>query len=159
MKNTLIPIILVVIVIGAISFWPKSSYSPTGNPPPSISPSPTAPLSNNEVTLAPGQKGKAGEVEVTFYKVIGDNRCPIEVTCITGGWVEASVELSQGGKTVTTNIRSGGQPAYDLNGWQVSIISATPATRVGKEIGESEYRLTFHVEAPGELFLDDELTP
>lgn len=66
---------------------------------PAVTPSSPGPATlNTEVTLAPGQSAAVTgtELTITFYSVVGDDRCPSDVECAASGPVTVSLSVQQG---------------------------------------------------------------
>ncbi len=176
MRNFFIFILILVLIVLLFVFWPRTINAPVpSNSPspiactadakicpdgsavgrvgpncefaacPSISPSPLPTPSPNDITLALGQTAKVGEVKITLNSITEDSRCPADVVCIQAGRVVANVTIANSLYFVIKNISSMG-PAALFDSSAVSITSVLPLRQSGKEILQSAYRITFHVE-------------
>ncbi len=107
------------------------------------------PLGNSsqvgDITLSVGETKKVGDVSVTFNKFLNDYRCPIDVQCIQAGAIVVNVTMKDSVHTETRNFPSDEVP-YPFGTHRISIIDIAPAAHSKKEIKESEYRITFHIE-------------
>lgn len=95
-------------------------------------------------TLAIAQTKEIDGIKITFNGVTEDNRCPVDVTCITAGAATLNVTLSDGTHTVSRNFSSDEIP-YDFYGAKISIGEIKPEAISKKIIPTSKYRITFKV--------------
>ena len=100
----------------------------------------------NDVTLSIGQTEIVKGLHITLHAIVEDSRCPIDVRCFVAGLVKANVTLENGPRTETHNIMlSSGVPQL-FDSYRITIINVAPPREYKKEISQSEYRITFHVE-------------
>lgn len=104
-----------------------------------------------EVTLEPGQEKRvAGTVvRVGFVRVVGDSRCPVDVTCVWEGNAEVEVGLSVGtGPTVALRLNTSLEPRTQTrNGLKLSIADLLPRPRSDTPIVAKDYVLVLKVDA------------
>ena len=128
-----------------------------------VTPFPTITTMNNEITLAPDQAATltGTDLTITFYSVISDERCPVEVECAASGPVTVSLSVKQGdGKSSdftlqTFTDQNGRSPNVEFEGvtnraevgnYVIQIISVTPYPQnLTAKIDPSEYRLSLLV--------------
>lgn len=97
-------------------------------------------------TLGVGQSARiAGEdMTVTFNGVIGDSRCPQNVTCVWEGVASSNVTIIYGGINYSIVLNQPGltEQAEDTFLNYTLIYSLNPYPREGEVISPNEYRLT-----------------
>ena len=106
---------------------------------------PEANPGTTEVTLAPGERKSAGGIDVSFDHVVGDSRCPADVTCAWEGDADLLFLLSAVGEQpkevhLHTSRRDPAEVVYA--GRTVSLVSVTPATHSQRQISPGDYRAT-----------------
>ncbi len=117
---------------------------------------PSTGCSNNQVavavgldevfTIGVGQSARiTGEdMKVTFNGVIGDSRCPQNVTCVWEGVASSNITIVYQGKDYTVVLNSPGltdQAKETFNDYTLTY-SLNPYPREGEEISPNDYRLT-----------------
>ena len=117
---------------------------------------PSTGCSNNQVavtvglgetfTIGVGDSAQiAGEdMTITFNEVIGDSRCPQNVTCVWEGVASSNITIVYQGKDYTLVLNSPGltdQAKEPFNDYTLTY-SLNPYPREGEEISPNEYRLT-----------------
>jgi hypothetical protein len=105
--------------------------------------SPTGTASSTEVGV--GKTKIINGVSITLHSIVQDNRCPVDVVCIEGGAVTASVTLKAGSSSKTFNMPSDEVP-HVFAGYKVSITDINPPRMSTVDPNPSAYVLTFHVE-------------
>ena len=97
-------------------------------------------------TIGVGQSARiAGEdMTVTFNEVIGDSRCPQNVTCVWEGVASSNVTIIYRGVNYSMVLNQPGltEQAEDTFINYTLIYSLNPYPREGEEISPNEYRLT-----------------
>lgn len=89
-------------------------------------------------------------LRLTFLDVLGDSRCPVDVTCIRAG--EATlllgIELEQG-ETLeeTIDVPPNARVAFDVPGYRVEILALEPEPRSTESLEKEAYRLTLRIVA------------
>jgi hypothetical protein len=114
---------------------------------------------NTEITLAPDQSTTVAgtDLTVTFHAVVGDERCPSEMECVTSGPVSVSLSIQQGNGTPTDftlqtfTDQDGRSPNVQFEGvtnraevgeYLIQIASVTPyPTNATAKIEPSAYRV------------------
>jgi hypothetical protein len=99
-----------------------------------------------EFTLSVGQTITITneDLEITFLQVLGDNRCPRDVVCITAGEVVCLIQISQ--NEFSNNVELG-QPGlyYDYSeesfGGYKYIFRVDPYPELDKILSSDEYRI------------------
>jgi hypothetical protein len=109
---------------------------------------PVATSGSAEVTLAPGETKRAGGIDVSFDHVVGDSRCPTDVTCAWEGDADLLFLLSAVGEQpkeahLHTSRRDATEVTYA--GRIVSLVRVTPATHSQRQIAAGDYRATVAV--------------
>jgi len=116
---------------------------------------PTAPRTVTEAEdfeLAPGQSVllRPGDLKVTFEKVSGDSRCPVDVVCVWAGDGVVSVSLSQPSQEKATHDlhtsvgpATPGQIVY--GGRTVKLVKLAPQPHSTTPIAPGSYRATLRV--------------
>lgn len=97
----------------------------------------------NAAILSVGETETINGLSVTLEEVVQESRCPVDAECIEGGAITTRVTLANGEKT-TTNIASDGVPDT-FGGYEIAITDIKPPLLSGKEVPQSDYRITFEV--------------
>lgn len=139
-----------VLALGLLSACNGDSSSPTeprANP--FTSPSTSVP-SPQTFELSPGETTtpEGGQTEVTFVRVLSDNRCPIEAICRQMGGVEVEIQVRQPSGTSTHVVRydAGNTPQQQpavAGSWAITADKVLPAMTSLRVIQLQEYRVTF----------------
>ena len=108
---------------------------------------------NEEFVLCVGQRVSiSGEdLEVKFKDVIGDSRCPSNVTCVWAGQVICMVELKHGGSSSQMALTDSGLTSeYSKETYERYRLAfqVTPYPVAGQKIAKDEYRLHLIVVKP-----------
>ncbi len=103
-------------------------------------------MSPEEVSLPVGETMQVLGLSITLGEVTNDYRCPVDVQCIEAGAINTKIILSDGVDTFETFYSSDGVP-MNFNGYNISIVGASPDLYVGKSINQDDYVVTFHVES------------
>lgn len=99
---------------------------------------------STDVTLGVGQKGRVGDLEISFNSFLQDSRCPIDVQCIQAGAVNINVTFTTGPHSETKNMPSDEVPQR-FDRYQISSVNIVPARKSKVEIPANAYKITFHV--------------
>ena len=109
-------------------------------------------VSAGEVTLRMGQTTTVENIPIRFIGVLGDSRCPSDVTCVWAG--NAQVQLGIGPRTGTqgpteqvllnTSEADKGGAAWGL---RLTLVDLTPAPRSTQPIPPENYVIRLKVEA------------
>lgn len=103
-----------------------------------------------EVTLAPGETKSAGGISLTFDRVIGDSRCPTDVTCAWEGDADLLFRLSAAGEPPSeVHLHTTRREATGVTyaGRRVTLVGVTPAPNSQREIAPGDYRATVAIGA------------
>ena len=100
-------------------------------------------------TIGVGQSARipAEEMSVAFHGVIGDSRCPENVTCIWEGIASSNVTITLKGVDYALVLDEPGltdKAEYTFNEYNLTF-NLSPYPREGVEITPNEYRLTLTV--------------
>ncbi len=100
-------------------------------------------------TIGVGQSARiAGEdMTVTFNEVIGDSRCPQNVTCVWEGVASSDITITHQGAGYSIVLNQPGliDQAEDTFINYTLTYSLNPYPREGEEISPNEYRLTLTI--------------
>jgi hypothetical protein len=111
--------------------------------------SPTEPSPiNAEITLAPGEvrNVNGADLAITFEQVVGDNRCPGDAICITGGSATIRI-LVQGPGSVSRryDLTTGEMRPVEHRGVRVELLEVTPYPFASMPFDPSEYRVRLRI--------------
>jgi len=97
-------------------------------------------------TIGVGQSARIAEEDmtITFNEVIGDSRCPKNVTCVWEGVASSNTTIVYQGKDYTVVLNSPGltEQAKETFINYTLTYSLNPYPREGEEISPNDYRLT-----------------
>jgi len=100
-------------------------------------------------TIGVGDSARiAGEdMTITFNEVIGDSRCPQNVTCVWEGVASSNITIAYQGKNYTIVLNQPGltEQAEDNFMNYTLTHSLNPYPREGEEISPNDYRLTLTI--------------
>ena len=99
-----------------------------------------------EVTLAPGQSAatRDGRLEVRFFDVAEDSRCPRDVTCVWAGEVTLRLRLApRSQEGVERDVKQGESTIID--GLKIEVLRVQPVPVSTRPIARDEYRATLRV--------------
>ncbi len=95
-------------------------------------------------TLRIGETKNINGVRVTLNTIVSDNRCPVDVQCITAGAVVANITLKSDTDLETRTVASDQKPV-GFDAYWVSLENVEPAQTTQHTTKPSEYLLTFRV--------------
>jgi hypothetical protein len=103
------------------------------------------PALGEKFTLSIGQSAsiKGEDIKVRFIEVVGDSRCPQDVTCIWAGEVTSLIEISLSGATYQKALTQPGlsePPQADFQNY-VIVFDLQPYPRAEVPIENKDYRL------------------
>lgn len=106
----------------------------------------TAPVSTMtwDVPLSVGKVQEVDSLRIKLNNILKDNRCPIDVVCITAGGVVAEISLAGSNGAETIDLSTSGDP-YLFERYYISIASVTPSPKAGKEITNDQYKVVVHI--------------
>ncbi|RIV89456.1 hypothetical protein D2V17_06405 [Aurantiacibacter xanthus] len=84
-----------------------------------------------------------GPLVATPLKVVEDSRCPMNARCIRAGEAIVTTRLSNGERTVTTDLKLG-EPAQAL-GYAVRLVDVAPARMTDTTLTARDYRFTYEL--------------
>jgi hypothetical protein len=108
---------------------------------------PTADL-GERFTLGPGESAaiEGTSARITFERILSDNRCPIDVQCITGGEARGSFRLEgEPGRSETFTLDTDRNATAVVAGYRISLDSVSPAPRSTVTIDPRNYRVELTV--------------
>ncbi len=150
--RTLLRFGLPVVILTAITLIAACS-SDEPDAPPTVTPVPqqtTRAAPGETVTLAPGQSAEIdGEnVELAFYQVVDESRCPAGAQCITAG--TATVLMSLTGSDFDSGqisffVPPGGSSTAVAGPYDVNLIALEPDPPPEGGVDEGDYRVSFSV--------------
>ncbi len=103
-------------------------------------------MSPSYVTLAIGETSGAMGLSIRLDEVTNDYRCPVDVQCIEAGAINTRITLSNGDTTEEVFYSSDGVP-MTWNGYNISIVAASPDLYSTSTINQDDYAVTFYVES------------
>ena len=113
--------------------------SPSSGPTASPSVGPGAEI-NQPVELAPGQSTQVSGLRVTFEGVMGDSRCPQDVTCVWQGDAVVRLSLRHPQATGTKDLHTAGPTSTDFQGIVIELVRLDPAPLSTQQIAPESYR-------------------
>jgi hypothetical protein len=93
-------------------------------------------------TLFPGESAAIEEtlLRVTFEGILSDNRCPVDVQCITGGQARAGLRLDlAAGRSEPFELDTERHPSAVVAGYRISLLSVSPVPRSTVQIAPGNY--------------------
>ncbi|MBZ0114423.1 MAG: hypothetical protein K8J08_18315 [Thermoanaerobaculia bacterium] len=110
--------------------------------------SPTAPVTDSEVTLSIGQTVRIAAGELTFEQVPEDSRCPVDVDCIWAGDALVVLRLRSDLSATPVELHTGIEPrATRLGDTLVELIGVVPQPVSDSTIPQGAYRATLRLTA------------
>ena len=102
---------------------------------------------DRQLTLAPGQTSavKDAGVSIKFVTVTGDNRCPGDAICITGGSADIRIEVRRGSQAEAHDLRTGDMQAVRSGDLTIALVEVTPYPFSTRPIKPEDYRVTLRV--------------
>jgi hypothetical protein len=99
------------------------------------------------MTLAPGQTGSAGSLNVKFIGVTIDTRCPANALCIQAGdayiALEAAVASTQ--RSFELQVLNPTNRETEVRGYLINVESLSPYPFAPNPIDPDDYRVTLRV--------------
>ena len=102
---------------------------------------------DRQFTLAPGQSttvAGAG-VSIKFVSITGDNRCPANAICITGGSADVRIEVRRGNSTEPHDLRTGDMKPVVSKDVTIELVEVSPYPFSTSPIQPGDYRVTLRV--------------
>lgn len=101
-----------------------------------------------EVTIALGETGRAGELQIRFVRVVSDSRCPADVSCVWEGNAEllfalASASGAEREVTLNTSTRYATEATYGE--YTLALVGVEPQRDSEREAPRDSYRATLRV--------------
>jgi hypothetical protein len=102
---------------------------------------------NQEVQLAPKERAEyePQKLTVEFVRVVGDSRCPKDVTCVWAGEVRVEVATRLGSAEAVPHEITTLESAK-VDAFQISVVNVQPDKLSTRQIAPEEYRVTLKVE-------------
>lgn len=167
MKNG-IPIILVCLIIVGVGAWATHTQKADSTPGPlgctteakicddgtavsrsgprcDFAPCPVvAPLETESTSATLNQRIFTHGIHITPLSVVGDSRCPVDVTCIQAGTVRLSAKLESASTTQTQVLTLGTKIGFGAK--SVALNAVSPAAHSKTPIAPDDYRFEFLVD-------------
>jgi hypothetical protein len=105
---------------------------------------PPGPVLGERFLLRPGESAsiRGDRLTITFEGILSDNRCPIDVVCITAGEARAAFRVERPGEPADSfELDTDRNPTRAVAGHQISLISVSPAPRSTVRIAPGDYRV------------------
>jgi hypothetical protein len=102
---------------------------------------PTADL-GERFTMRPGETAAIGgtPAKITFARILSDNRCAVDVQCITAGEARAWFRLdAERGYTETFTLDTDRNATAVVAGYRISLLAVSPAPRSTVRIDPGNY--------------------
>jgi len=122
---------------------------------------PTEATLGEEFELSPNQSARiaGSELTVGFRRVVGDNRCPIDVFCLVEG--RAGIDLDVFGTAATNPVRffTPLPASWDDGTYQIKVLELLPNPTASRAIKPEDYRVRLVVQllpGPADLARDTE---
>jgi hypothetical protein len=128
--------ILCLLSVTACDFWSPTEPGPV----------------NVELTLAPGQVRSVNgtDISIKFDAVVGDNRCPADAICITGGSADIRIQvLGPGGRAQAYELRTGDQRPVQHRDFRVELVEVTPYPFSSQPFDPADYRIKLRITRQG----------
>jgi len=112
----------------------------------------TGPIANHpvdvELTLHETKPVPGTTLALTFDRVLGDSRCPVDVMCVWAGNAEMEISTTWLGNVQETHrLNSFLEPhTFDVGGYRVTFRRLDPEPREGVAIDSADYRIDLSVE-------------
>lgn len=113
-----------------------------------LGPSPTEVTLGEEFELAPNQSARVADTPliVGFRRVVGDTRCPIDVSCVVEGAAGIELELFGGSASDPIAFNSPFPRSWNDGTYRVDVLELSPNRTAGRVINPDEYRLRLLVD-------------
>ena len=130
--------------VGAILIMAAALGCSHGAPPPSTAPAPQSPEAALgepfEVHAGESRKIRGEPVTLVFEQILSDNRCAVDVQCITAGEARGSFRLEKAGAlSVSFRLDTGKNGEVTVNGYTIRLRSISPAPRSTVRIDPGQY--------------------
>jgi hypothetical protein len=114
---------------------------------PSATPPSGSPASPDRLRLRPGQSAEVpGGTKIGFEEVRWDNRCAVDVQCISAGEATMSLRLDRpGSMSVYFQLDTAQNREATVNGYRVAVYSLAPAPKSTVKIAPGDYVLELAV--------------
>lgn len=110
-----------------------------------VEPTPSEmPGDDGTVSIRLGETKYANGIRIALTRLVSDNRCPIDVTCITGGAATFEVMLMTDTESEAMTLSTDG-PSHAIDTSRVSITEVLPVPVSTTSIDPNEYLVTFKV--------------
>jgi hypothetical protein len=99
-------------------------------------------------TLRPGESAAIAETpaRITFERILSDNRCPVDVQCITAGEARGSFRLeAEPGRSEAFTLDTDRNATAVVAGYRLSLNSVSPAPRSTVTIDPKDYAVELTV--------------
>ena len=102
---------------------------------------------DRQFTLGPGQSATVSEagVSIKFVTITGDNRCPADAICITGGSADVRIEVRRGNSTEPHDLKTGDMKPVVSKDVTIELVEVSPYPFSSSPIQPGDYRVTLRV--------------
>ena len=88
-----------------------------------------------------GETIAVGELKLTFQRVEGDSRCPIDAVCVWAGDAEIALRIEQGSQAAVAALHTTLEPKQTIwNGYTIQFVSLAPSQSSASPIDPSRYQ-------------------
>jgi hypothetical protein len=101
-------------------------------------------IGSDSVRLSRGYSADINGITLTFNDLIQDYRCSKDEDCPESGGVTANITLKYRDQVENRNLASDEIP-YEFAGRKISISDVRPDAKLGEQISQDSYRVTFRV--------------
>jgi hypothetical protein len=105
------------------------------------------PALGSEFTLAPGERAQVEGtmLGVTFIRVDGDSRCPLNAICVTGGDALVKIEVDSRDRTTSYDLHTGDMQPVTDGEFTIALVNLQPYPFSGRTTEPGDYRATLRV--------------
>ena len=101
------------------------------------------------ITLSVGQTLQTNGMAVTLSSITNDSRCPVDVSCLQAGTVNAHVTIVFPKETKTMDLSL--HVPVDFGDYDVTVTQVTPMKHSKQEIKARDYKVTFLISKISEV--------
>ncbi len=88
-----------------------------------------------------GETIAVGDLRLTFQRVNGDSRCPIDAVCVWAGDAEIALRIEQRSQAAVAELHTHLQPRKtEWNGYLIQFVSLAPSLSASSPVDPSQYR-------------------
>jgi hypothetical protein len=100
-----------------------------------------------EFTLAPGERAQVEgtQLGVTFIRVDGDSRCPLNAFCVWGGDALVKIEVESRSRKTPYDLHTGDMQPVTDGEFSIALVQLQPYPFSGRTTEPDDYRATLRV--------------